>query len=190
MPKPKQRESVLTANIRVRQADIDRLNEAARRLGARQRDAVTFATNLLYRELGLDRELVADIRDALFRAFGDDAVITATLTLPGAVELTVAGKPLDGFEGSAIVMLGESPPQVLSAATMLMAHEATRYHFTLGTIPREEVVDGAAVHVPVSELVDHWLPPRLVTAKNLQSVREDMQFRGALRKARDEDDDE
>jgi len=191
MPKPTSRDrGVPTGVMRARQADLDIFDEAARRLSCRPRDAVTFAADLLARELGLDRDRVVDIREALARGYGDDGVIDATLKLdPLGVELTIAGTPLEGFTGHVFVAFGEHPPVILSDARIGMVHDATRTHFHLGVIPSDEIAAGASVRVRVGALEEHWVQPRYVTAANVESVRQDMRLRGTLRRDRGEDDD-
>jgi hypothetical protein len=177
--------------IRARESDADVFDEAARRLGCRQRDAITLAAVWLAKELGIDRDLVASIGAALAREYGDDAVITATFgrRLVQLCRLTIFDQPLQGFTGYAAVAI-DPTGRALSSAALSMVHDATRTHFALGTIDCEDVVDGASVEVRVGELADHWKPPQQLSAATKQQVKQQSELRAQARQQRGEDEDD
>lgn len=166
-----------TGVMRARQSDLDVIDEIARRLGCRPRDAVSLAVGLLRAEMGMERESAVDSVDALARQYGDDAVIMAELELPTRAQLTIDGQPLEGYIGYA--MCGIVAGEVVTPAGIGMIDEATRDHFDLGVV--EDPENGATVEVRVGDLLERWKPPRTLSAENVDRVRADFKLREALR---------
>lgn len=178
-PKQTYERGVPTGTLRARQVDLDVIDEVARRLKCRPRDALTLAVGLLRKEMGMERETAVDSVDGLARQYGDDAVIRAELELPTRAHLSVAGEPLDGYVGYAMCALDANSLEPLTPARIGMIDEATRDRFDLGEI--EPAVSGATLEVKIGELLERWKPSTTLSAENIARVRADGQLREALR---------
>jgi hypothetical protein len=99
------------------------------------------------------REAVAELK----AEHGPDAELTATLRLPAAVEVAVAGEALEGWRGGMLGVLDADDGEPLSGSILIRAPNGAS--FALAELSRPQ--DGDQVYGTVGELIEHPAPMRL-----------------------------
>jgi hypothetical protein len=88
---------------------------------------------------------------------GADAELVATLRLPAAVEVAVAGEPLEGWRGGMLGVFDADDGEPLSGSVVIRAPNGAS--FAIGELARPR--DGDQVYGTVSDLLKHPAPMRL-----------------------------
>ncbi len=94
---------------------------------------------------------------ALEAEHGPDAELTATVQLPAAAEVAVAGEPLEGWTGAMVGAFDPESLEPLSGSVLVIAPNGAK--FAVGELSRPR--DGDQIHGSVSDLLEHPAPMRL-----------------------------